>query len=138
MNCFVGITLAQNVSQEERAFFEDVLTSYNSLIFQANQTASNVVVKAPQAVNSVLRPTNTENKELVVISSDDEDEEKSEKKTKPIRPPPPALSKTEYISQSLISGAQYLSSGVQKGSEYASKYVKQGGEKLLTSIQPNE
>ena len=36
MNCFVGITFEDQINSEERIFFEDVLCSYDSLIFQDN------------------------------------------------------------------------------------------------------
>ena len=137
MNCFVGITMASEVSEDERTMFEDVLSSYSSLIYQ-NQTAANSNTKssvlhapasvprpAPQ-VSTNIKMSDLEKKELVVISDDEDQKDKAKQST------------SEYIAQNLMTGAQYLTSGVQKTTEYANKYIKTGGDKLKTQLNPNE
>jgi hypothetical protein len=44
MNCFVGITMANTISSEERLLFEDVLGSYSALIYQDASSSSQYVL----------------------------------------------------------------------------------------------
>lgn len=141
VNNFVGITFSNHVSQEERMLFEDVLNSFDSLIFQeklANEAAKSKQLEA-QSQKPLVPSFNKErenvnlgelkNKELVIIDEEDR---------QPAVPQPSNLTTSEYISQSLLSGAKYISGGLSKTTEVANQYLKSGGEKLKSQLTPNE
>lgn len=115
---FVGISFSNQVSQDEKQFFEDVLVNYGSLIYQDNTQQEGV--KRP-----LITPTPS-------IKSNDKIESDQTNKD---------ISKSwsaENIAQKLISGANYISQGVSTTTEYASKYIKVGGEKAKSSLTPSE
>lgn len=113
---FVGITFSDEISDQQRQLFEDVLTNLSSLIYQ-DQFSESGAKQPPASVDRVEEKR--EDKKLP-------EEEKNIQKSW----------SAERIAQSMVSGAQYLSSGLASSTEYATKYLKNGGEKIKSNIEP--
>lgn len=110
---FVGITLSDEISAEQKQFFEDVLVNISSLIYQDKISDSGT--KRPQA-----------SKEEQKKKEDETEKEKSTQNSW----------SAERIAQSMVNGAQYLSNGLASTTDYATKYLKTGGEKLKSNMEP--
>ncbi len=133
---FVGITFdTRTIPKEQVAIFEDILTNFNSLVYQ--DTNKSTDVKLPIVNRNLVAE-----KPVIIDGADKE-------KTKP----PIGVGQIQLndesqkgmtetwsadnIASSLITGAEYISRGVGTSTEYAAKYMGLGSEKLKSNLNPN-
>jgi len=136
---FVGVTFdARIILKEQVAFFEDILTNFNSLVYQDTNRPTDVklpiVGKNLVAEKSIIIDgSETEKtKPTIDVNQIELEEEKTGKKK--------GVSETwsaDNIASSLITGAEYITRGVGSSTEYAAKYMGIGGEKLKSNLNPN-
>ena len=134
---FIGITFDKNVKNDNLMFFEDVLASYSSLIYQ--NSTPNEGIKRP-LVNSATSEALQPNLKKLEKEIPNQPKSKSNEHLNIDDNQTPRMKSSltaENIAKHLLTGAEYISKGVSSTSEYANKYLQKGGEKLVSNTVPN-
>ena len=142
---FIGVTFDKKISNDQIMFFEDILASYDSLIYQDNTQQEGI--KKPlsgSATSDAIANTKypkedsddqSKSKSVDQINKSDKTADNADNGQKNSLK---SSFTAENIASTLITGAQYISRGVNSTTDYANRYLQQGGEKMVEKIEPNQ
>ena len=141
---FIGVTFDKKITNDQIMFFEDILASYESLIYQ--DTTQKGGIKKPltssatsDAITATKYPKENETNQPKSKSTDQIN--KSDKLIEVDGTEKGSMKSSltaENIASTLVTGAQYISRGVNSSSEYATKYLQIGGGKLVENMASNQ
>lgn len=154
-NCsFVGITFAEEISSDQRLFFEDVLINYGSLIYQDERESNGVkrpsIPQLPPPLQQTTQPStsianatyeppfnlDTRPHEPSKLGQSKIDTTAPESKPK-TEPDTQSKNSAERIAEQIKSGAQMITRGVSSSTSYGNKLLQNTGEKLKSQLNPN-
>jgi len=143
---FIGVTFDKKISNDQIMFFEDILASYHSLIYQ--DTTQQDGIKKPlsgsatsDAIANTRHPKENSTDQSKSKSVDQINKSDKSAYADTDGTPKNSLKSSftaENIASTLITGAQYISRGVNSTTDYANKYLQQGSEKIVEKIEPNQ
>ncbi len=153
-NCsFVGITFAEEISSDQRLFFEDVLINYGSLIYQDERESSGVkrpAIPQPSQLQPATQPSTSianANHEppFILDTRTHEPSKPSQSKIETtvtdsnykLEPDTQNKNSAERIAEQIKSGAQMITRGVSSSTSYGNKLLQNTGEKLKSQLNPN-
>lgn len=111
---FVGLKFSNQINDQQRSFFEDILNNYGQLVHQdSNERSLEIPVKEAKLYGRNYE-TPIENENYV----------KSNEK------------RDGFVSRTIIGGANLVSKGVDKTANYAGNFIHNRGEQLKSKVEP--